>query len=426
MRSLTLLLAATLAAGVANAAATRADRDHLRATVSALTAPALAGRAAGSAGEREAARLVAGWLAAAGLAPAAGDGFLQPVPMDAGTSVNVIASWPGRGDLATRWVVVGAHLDHLGRVEAGAEGTPRPGAYYPGAGDNASGVAVVRAVAEALAAEVPAAEVPAAEAPAADGGARPARAVLVCAFGAEEIGLVGSRHLVANLPVPRDRVDAMVNLDAVGRLGEGPLHVAGAATCAPCASLLSAAAGGAVPVMKHAAASFGSDHLAFLEVGIPALFLFTSAYPEMNSPADSLAAVDLPGLRTVAGVAVALVDSLRHARADLGFVAPVPVSRPGGGNRATWFGTAPDFTGAVAADGYLVGAVTPGGPADRAGLRAGDVVVALGTSAVTGLADFTTGLRAHDPGDTVEVTVLRDGRRLDYLVTLGDRRDRVE
>jgi hypothetical protein len=410
MRTLILLLAAALAPGIAQAETTRPDADHLRETVAALAAPELAGRAAGSPGEREAARLIAGWFAAAGLQPAAGDGYLQPVPLAADTSVNVLASWPGRGDLATRWIVLGAHLDHLGRVDAGEPGLPGPGAYYPGAGDNASGVAVVRAVAEALAA---------------DEGSRPARSVLVCAFGAEEIGLVGSRHLVADPPVPRDRVDAMVNLDAVGRLGEGPLHVAGAATCAPCTSLLSAAADGAAPVMEHAGASFGSDHLAFLEAGVPALFLFTSAYPEMNSPADSLAAVDLPGLRTVARITATLVDSLRHVRADLGFVAPVPVSRSAGGNRATWFGTAPDFGGATA-DGYLIGAVTPGGPADRAGLRAGDVVVALGASAVTGLAGFTTALRMHDPGDTVEVTVLRDGRRLDYLVTLGDRRDRVE
>jgi len=390
---------------------------ELAETIAALTAPDLAGRGAGTPEEHAAAALVASWFAAAGLAPAGEDSgtWFQDVPLPAdlgvGISRNVIGSLPGRGDRQDRWIVVGAHLDHLGRVNPAAGGVPRAGEYYPGAGDNASGIAVLRAVARAAAAIDPA------------GGGPARRSLLVCAFGAEEVGLVGSAFLVANPPVPLDRIDAMVNLDAVGRLGAGPLHVAGLATSPPFADLLAVAAADQ-SVHRQDPALLRSDHVSFLDQGVPALFLFTGAYPEMNSPADSLAAVDLAGLATVADVTARLVDALRTAPGPFAFVAPGPAAAlPAGGNRTTWLGTVPDFAGDKVA-GYVVGAVVAEGPAARAGLRAKDVLVSLGGAAVTDLATFTAALRRHDPGEVVEVRVERDGRQLGFYVTLGDRSQR--
>lgn len=408
MRVCWSILVACLVQVAASPAAVAADRDLLAGSVAALTAPDLAGRGAGTPDEQRAAMLIAGWFAAAGLAPALPDGWLQPVPWGDRTTVNVLAAAAGHGDLADRWLVVGAHLDHLGRVDPDAVGTPAAGDYYPGAGDNASGVAVIRALAAWLGQD------------AADG---PMRSVLVCAFGGEEEGLVGSRHLVEHLPVPLERVDVMINFDAVGRLGDGPLHVAGAATGEGLAGVLEVAAAG-VPLVHHQPLLLGSDHLSFLEAGVPSLFFFTSAYPEMNSTEDVAAAVDLEGLATVVEVARRLLADLRRSPRPPAFLAPDAAARPSGGNRSTWFGTAPDFSGATADDGYLIGGVSEGGPAARAGLRPGDVVLTLGGEAVSDLASFTQRLRSFAPGDVVEVVARRDGRRLDFLVTLGDRAQR--
>lgn len=402
------LVLGMLCAGVAMADV-GGDRDLLGASVAALTAPELAGRGAGTPEEHQAARLIAGWFADAGLEPILPGGWLQIVPWGDRRTVNVLAQAPGRGDLAGRWLVVGAHLDHLGRVDPEAEGIPEDGQYYPGAGDNASGVAVVRSLATWLGS--------------ADTGDGPARSVLICAFGAEEQGLVGSRHLVGHLPIGADRIDAMLNLDAVGRLRQGPLHVAGAATGEGVLDLMSSAGAG-ISLVHHQPMLLGSDHLSFLEAGIPALFFFTSAYPEMNSVADRAAAVDLDGLVAVTGVVRTLLQDLRLLPTPLAFVAPAEAPRPAGGNRSTWFGTAPDFSGAAADDGYLIGGVSEGGPAALAGLRAGDVVLTLGGEAVTDLASFTRRLRAFSPGDVVEVVARRDGRHLDFLVTLADRSER--
>ncbi len=386
------------------------DLERMRETVATLTAPELAGRGAGTVEERQAATLIAGWFAAAGLQPALADGWLQTVPWRDGQTVNVLAVAPGDGVLAGRWLVLGAHLDHLGRLDPEQGGVPAVGAYFPGAGDNASGVAAVRALADWLGSSEVAA-------------ATPRRSVLVCAFGGEEEGLVGSRYLVANLPIPVEGIDAMLNLDAVGRLAEGPLHVAGAGTGQGLTGQLLAAADG-VDVVLHEPLLLGSDHLGFLEATVPSLFFFTSAYPEMNSTNDQLAAVDLPGLVTVTRTVAGVLGDLLVAPAATVFVAPAEPVRPSGGNRATWFGTAPDFSGATAADGYLIGGVSEGGPAGRAGLLKGDVVLALGGKPVTDLATFTQQMRSFDPGDVVEVVARRHGRRLKFLVTLGDRSQR--
>src|SRR5690242_12018905 len=90
-----------------------------------LADPGLEGRAAASEGEREAARYVANRLRAMGLAP-----VQQSVPYSTG-STNVYAMLEGSSDEV---IVIGAHLDHLGRVG---------GVLHPGANDNASGVALV-------------------------------------------------------------------------------------------------------------------------------------------------------------------------------------------------------------------------------------------------------------------------------------------
>lgn len=402
-----LLLA--IAATAAAAAPAVPDTAALATMIRELTAPALAGRGAGTAQEHEAARLVATWLQSAGLEPAFGGQWLQVVPLPpshGGESVNVGGVAPGRGALADRWILIGAHLDHLGRVDPEATGLPGPGQYYPGAGDNAAGIAALLSVARAAVRDGCAP------------GAR--RSLLVCAFGAEEIGLVGSTHLAANLPLPAARLEAMVNLDAIGRLGHGPLHVAGLESCAEFPRLLRAAAEEYLALVFQDAGLLSSDHASFLVRGVPSLFLFTSPYVEMNSPADSLSAVDLAGLARVAATTERLIESLRRVPGPLVFTpaATVPPAADAG-NRRTWLGTVPDFT--VAGGGYRIGDLAPSGPAAAAGLLVGDLVVRLGGQPVTDLATFTAALRRHAPKDVVEVLVERQGRRLAFPVTLGDR-----
>ena len=131
------------------------DADRLLSRVRVLTAPALAGRGSGSVELMSAADTLADWLSQAGLVPAFDGAWFQDFDLTGqgwtGNELsglqdrNVAGIMLGEGELAGRYVVIGAHFDHLGRLVPAAGSAPPPGAqdYYPGANDNASGVTVV-------------------------------------------------------------------------------------------------------------------------------------------------------------------------------------------------------------------------------------------------------------------------------------------
>jgi hypothetical protein len=406
--ALALLLAP---AGAERARAEGPDLPTLRDQVAALTAPALAGREAGEAGEVAAGDSLRTWLTRLGLRPAFGETWFQPFALVGDSlagraSRNVAGVIPGRGSLAGRWLVVGAHLDHLGLAGTAAAA---PGNYFPGANDNAAGVAAVVALTADLAA-------------AKDGGDR--RSVLVVGFGAEEAGLQGSAWLSGHLPMAADSVDVMLNLDTIGVLTEGRLYVGGVGTSAPLADLVQAAAAD-LPIATSRAGWSGGDHVSFLLARIPALALFGGPYREYNTPQDDLSVIHFEDLARVAAFAARVADGLRRYPGPLPYddVAPVTaVGESGEGHRDAWFGTVPAF--GSDAVGYTIGQVVAEGPAARGGLHDGDLLESLGGAPVTDLATFTRALRAHAPGEPVEVVVRREGRELKFTVVVGSRQDR--
>jgi Zn-dependent M28 family amino/carboxypeptidase len=174
---------------------------RLLADVAKLTAPAWRGRGSGTDDERAAADWLATELDEAGVLAPPGLARVQEFELPGGRKSRNVLGWvPGSNALAAP-VVLGAHYDHLGVV--GTE-------TFFGAEDNASGTAVVLGIARDLQ----------------RAGSRPPRSVLVAFFGAEEIGLRGSRRFVATAPASaasqgpaplRDRFFAMVNVDMIGR-----------------------------------------------------------------------------------------------------------------------------------------------------------------------------------------------------------------
>jgi hypothetical protein len=422
----TLLLTVSLVmAGAAPAAGGDADdaTGRMLARVRTLTAPPLAGRGSGTPGLAAAADSVAAWLAEIGLRPGFGDAWQQEVPLRgegwAGQDLtgrrdrNVAGLWPGRGALADRILVVGAHLDHLGRVApAGADADPPgPDDYYPGANDNASGVAVVLEIAARLAA---------------DSGPDPRRSLLFVFFGGEEVGLQGSARFVTAPPVPLERIDAMINFDTVGRMTDRRLYVSGLGTTPAFGELAVAANADGLDLSLGQGGWSGSDHMSFNTREVPVLFVFGGPYAEYNRPADtwerldpaSLAAVADYGTR-LAGAVAAWPESLPWVMVTSGGLRE---DEQGEGNRATWFGSLPDFTEDAA--GYKLAGVFDDSPAARAGLQKGDLMVRMAGEEIVDLAGFTRVLRAHAPGDLVEVEIRRDGKPLRFTVVLGDRADR--
>lgn len=405
----------------------RSDRQALVSIVDALTTRQMAGRGNGTPELEFAADSLATWMAAAGLLPAFGGSWFQPFPLSgegwAGEDLsgksgrNVAGLLPGTGDLGSRYLIVGAHYDHLGRVVPAEPGAAPPavGEYYPGANDNASGVAILFESMRLNRARSSAAP---------EGASR--RSILYVSFGGEEVGLKGSGYLVSHSPVPLDSVDLMINIDTVGQMDGDRLYVSGVGTSALLPHLVEAANTHSLDLSLAQGGWSGSDHMSFNTREVPVLFLFGGPYPEYNTPADRGSALNYAGMEEVAGYLDRLVESASVQPSHFDWIMvgqkDLTTGDSDAQNKSTWFGSMPDFTEEI--EGYKLAGVFDGSPAAKGGLLKGDILVRFGGREVVDLASFTRALRAHGPGDLVEATVLRDGKSMNFTIVLGDRASR--
>ena len=199
---------------------------------------------------------------------------------------NVVGYIPGsHPDLSNEYIVLGAHYDHLGMGSPSSRAESKSGLHH-GADDNASGTAVLLEIAEKLAANRESLD----------------RTIIVVAFGAEEQGLLGSRHFIQNPPVPKSQIKLMINMDMVGRLNsEKHIYMGGAGTFPGGMDLMKekGISGGLNPIV-HAGEVGGSDHVSFYREKISVLGLHTGAHPQYHTPADTIDLINFPGQQKVA------------------------------------------------------------------------------------------------------------------------------
>ncbi len=310
--------------------------------------------------------------------------------------------------LRDQYLVIGAHLDHLGRAGGGALDPQAGDAIRNGADDNASGSAVVLELARLLAANPP------------------RRSVLLVHFSGEELGLLGSQYFVEHLPVPIENVVAMINFDMVGRLRDDKLIVYGISTAEEMAGLVDSANVEPRMDLRTVADGFGpSDHSSFYAKGIPVLHLFTDLHDEYHRATDDVETLSIDGMARVVKYAERVARGIADRQDRLTPVRkapPVVSSSPGSGSGA-WFGSIPDMVASEDPGVRLTG-VSPGSPAEQAGVRAGDVLIEFGGLPVGDLYQFTDALRAREPGDTVRVVVRRAGQPLTLTAVLRARTER--
>ena len=380
-----------------------------------LAADDLEGRLAGSPGAACAGEFIARQFELLGLEPAGADGtFFQPVPLassinphaPSGTGRNVVALL--RGDDPNRRmeiVIVGAHYDHLGRGPFGSL-EPEANEIHNGADDNASGVAALLEAADRLAHRQP-----------------PARSILFIAFTGEEFGLLGSAYYAREPTIPLERTVAMLNLDMVGRLGSGQLIVYGVDTAAEWEELVSETAAELGLEVAFNGSGYGpSDHTSFYSQDIPVLHFFTNVHSEYHKPSDDWELIDVEGLFSVSALVAGIAERVaeRPTRLTLQRTEAPPPAREGG--YGAYLGTVPDF--APVDFGVRLSGVSAGSPAEQAGMQKGDVLIRFDGEEIEDLYVFTDALRAHAPGDTVEVVVLREGEEVPLVAVLGSRGER--
>ncbi|RKY19283.1 MAG: hypothetical protein DRQ55_11045 [Planctomycetota bacterium] len=329
---------------------------------------------------------------------------------------NLLALLPGAGDVRDgEHVVLGAHLDHLGYGRHGGSmrGAAAVGQIHNGADDNATGSAGLLELARSLSQRK----------------TRPARPIVLAFWGAEEWGLLGSRHYVAQPALPLLDCVAMINMDMIGRSEGGQLEVGGVGTAASLADLLDDALeqlDADLDVVTSPSVPPNSDHQPFFEAHIPVYSLFTGLHDEYHSPDDDTAAINI-----VAGADIAaLGGSLALLLADLDArpvftdpdagratsVAQAKSTKPGRSYSVS-FGSYPDMAYSQD-DGVRVNRTRAGSPAERCGLLHGDIIIALDGTPIRNMQDYSVLLFSHEPGDEIVITVRRGDETLSFTATL--------
>ncbi len=317
------------------------------------------------------------------------------------TGRNVVGILDGSDPEKRReFVVIGAHADHVGRNEAGgaADGNDE---IHNGADDNGSGTAGLLEIAEAFA-TCP---------------VRPARSVAFLSFTGEELGLLGSYHWVRNPLIPLADTVAMVNLDMIGRSKGGKCSVEGNVTAEAFPDLVKARnAGVGLTLSFPKSVRPDSDHWPFIEKGIPTIMFFTGIHPDYHKATDDWDKINGEDAARVARLAFLCAGELASRPDRLAYVKPkggmFAPQAPRGGVRLGIFSDQ-EFEG----PGVRVTQLVAGGPADKAGVKAGDVVVKVGAKELKEIGDLHEALGSFKLGDTADVVVRRGAETIPLKVT---------
>ncbi len=292
------LVAAPQGSSVAQEVGGRASitAAELRAHVEHLASDALEGREAGTPGGRLAAKYIAGVFAASGLKPVEGaDDHFQRFEAQGIETENVVGFVAGSdAELTHELIVIGAHYDHLGT-------DPQTGAIFNGADDDASGTSVMLEVAQAFARAEPA----------------PKRSLLFIAFGAEEKGLLGSRHYVEAPLFPLEHTKWMVNLEMMARGDEGQVTVMMLSELPDDVidSVANSVLDAGLDVVDGERAHIRSgDQFPFFDKGIPILcFYGGDHHADYHQPTDTADKIQAPWMEQVARAVFASVEARANA-----------------------------------------------------------------------------------------------------------------
>jgi PDZ domain-containing protein/peptidase M28-like protein len=214
-------------------------------------------------------------------------------------------------------------------------------------------------------------------------------------------------------------------MDMVGRLRNAKLIVSGAATSKEFAALLDSLnhAGGPTPRFDLRASGDGwgpSDHASFYGAKRPVLHFFTDLHDDYHRTTDDWNKINIVGLEEVADFVAATATALADRTGSLTFVdVPRPQVAAGGSGYGAYLGTIPDMS--ESPGGVRITGAHAGSPADQAGLKAGDIITAIGAKTVANLYDMTAALRSHQAGDTVVIVVKRDTALVRLTAILGKR-----
>lgn len=239
---------------------------------------------------------------------------------------------------------------------------------------------------------------------------------LFIAFSGEELGLFGSKHFTDHPTVDLSTANYMINMDMVGRLNDSKtVTIGGYGTSPLWAQIFNNAGSNPNIVNRYDSSGTGpSDHTSFYRKNIPVLFFFTGVHSDYHKPSDDVDKLNITGEYRIVQYIYKIVESANRS-GKIVFTKTREQQLATGARFTVTLGIMPDYT--FNGNGVKVDGVSEGRPAEKAGLKTGDVVVQLGDYPVTSIENYMNALNKFKKGDKTTVKVKRAESTVDAEVT---------
>ncbi|NND76738.1 MAG: M20/M25/M40 family metallo-hydrolase [Flavobacteriales bacterium] len=288
---------------------------------------------------------------------------------------------------AENTVVIGAHYDHLGYGDEGSLFRGEGRQVHNGADDNASGVVCLFELAEELS-KVPS-----------------ANNYIFVAFSGEEKGLLGSNYFVKDMPLAKEKVNYMLNMDMVGRLEEGAnkISINGVGT-SPSLAIVDSLTVEGLSAQTTDSGIGASDHTSFYLEGIPAIHFFSGSHEDYHKPSDDIEKINYKGMERIVSYMLQLIEELDDD-GKLEFTKTKDDNNRDAPNFKVTLGVIPDYL--FDGEGMRIDGITEGRPAHGGNLIKGDIVIKMGPYEIRDMMSYMKALSKFQEGQKTEVTVLR-------------------
>lgn len=389
------------------------DMSRIKKDIVYFSSDKLKGRFPGTKYELKAAKYIAKEFKKNNLEPKGnGNSYLQAFPfkmssnphatddqkVPKGVAHNVVGFLNNNAEYT---IVIGGHYDHLGLGNGGNSLDANPNnKIHNGADDNASGTAGVLELARYFA----------------NNNIKEKHNYLFIAFSAEEEGLLGSKYFTNNPTVPLEKISFMINMDMIGRLNEttNKIVISGVGTSPSIPKALQAHENDIVKYKADSAGMGPSDHASFYLKNIPALHFYTGTHNDYHKPSDDADKINFKGEAHVLNYIIKITEEL--AKEDtLVFTSTKNNNASSSVSFKVTLGVIPDY--AYDGRGLRLDGVTESKPAQKAGLKQGDIITMMNEFPIENIQDYMKSLSKFQKGQTIQVKLKRDNQDLVLPVT---------